>query len=178
MKLNFENFKNNSIIEIAKSIALAAKTAPKARGRDTLEIIIVTNDEIKQISEKMIFISERDGKSFFKRDAENILQASAIILIGTTYKSLGLDCGWCGYSSCNEKDKNISSPCIFNLNDLGIAIGSIVSLAADYRIDNRVMFSIGKAAIELNFFSDDIKAAFGIPLSATNKNPFFDRKPI
>ena len=33
----------------------------------------------------------------------------------------------------------------------------------------------GKAAIELGIFGDDVLIAYGIPLSAKGKNPFFDR---
>jgi|YNPMSStandDraft_1061717.scaffolds.fasta_scaffold00130_14 uncharacterized ferredoxin-like protein len=179
MKINFNELKSKTIVEIAKQIALAIQTAPKARGIDNLEILVVTDEDILTLSNQMEKISERDNVAFFKRDAENIKQASAILLVGTEYKSLGLkNCGWCGWKTCTEKEKNSEHPCVYNLTDLGISVGSAVSLAADYRIDNRIMFSVGKAAIELNFFSSNVKAALGIPLSATNKNPFFDRKPI
>ena len=39
-----------------------------------------------------------------------------------------------------------------------------------------MMYSIGKAALELKLFGDGVKQAIGIPLSAAGKNPFFDRK--
>ena len=51
---------------------------------------------------------------------------------------------------CAEKEKYPNTPCVFNTGDLNLAIGSAVSLAADLRVDNRVMFSIGKAAINKN----------------------------
>jgi uncharacterized ferredoxin-like protein len=38
------------------------------------------------------------------------------------------------------------------------------------------MFTAGKAALELGIFPVPVKVAYGIPLSATGKNPFFDRK--
>jgi uncharacterized ferredoxin-like protein len=38
------------------------------------------------------------------------------------------------------------------------------------------MYSAGKAAIELGLLGTEVKVAYGIPLSATGKNPFFDRK--
>jgi uncharacterized ferredoxin-like protein len=38
------------------------------------------------------------------------------------------------------------------------------------------MYSIGRACIELKFFSENVKQALAIPLSVTGKNPFFDRK--
>ncbi|NSW45481.1 MAG: ferredoxin [Bacteroidales bacterium] len=179
MVLAFEDIKENSIIEIAKKMMLAARTAPKARGTDNVCIFLLTGEEITKLAAHMKFIAQRDQIAFFERDAINLEQSSAIIILGTPYKSLGLkNCGWCGFNTCNEKEKHANHPCVYNVHDLGIAIGSAVSIAADNRIDNRVMFSIGKAALELNYFPTDIKMAFGIPLSASGKNPFFDRKPI
>ena len=37
---------------------------------------------------------------FFLRDAENIRQADAVILVGTRLQSLSLNCGYCGYPTC------------------------------------------------------------------------------
>lgn len=65
--------------------------------------------------------------------------------------------------------------CSFNSGDLGIAVGSAVSVATDHRVDNRIMYSAGKAALELGLLGDGVAIAFGVPLSATGKNPFFDR---
>jgi uncharacterized ferredoxin-like protein len=42
-------------------------------------------------------------------------------------------------------------------------------------MDNRVMFSIGRACLDLRWFDETVKQALGIPLSVTGKNPFFDR---
>jgi uncharacterized ferredoxin-like protein len=38
------------------------------------------------------------------------------------------------------------------------------------------MYSIGKAALALGLLGKDAALAIGIPLSATGKNPYFDRK--
>ena len=65
--------------------------------------------------------------------------------------------------------------CSFNAGDLGIAVGSAAGLAADLRIDNRIMYTAGKAAIELGMLGEDVQIAYGIPLAAKGKNPFFDR---
>ena len=59
--------------------------------------------------------------------------------------------------------------------DLGIAIGSAVSVATDARVDNRVMFSIGRAAMEMKLLGDRVCQMVGIPLSVSGKSPFFDR---
>jgi uncharacterized ferredoxin-like protein len=46
----------------------------------------------------------------------------------------------------------------------------------DNRVDNRIMFTVGKAVLELGLFEPEVRLIYGIPLSATSKNPFFDRK--
>lgn len=57
--------------------------------------------------------------------------------------------------------------------DLGIAVSSAVSAAAMDKVDNRVMFSIGKAAAEMGYAENVLR--LGIPLSVSGKNIFFDR---
>jgi uncharacterized ferredoxin-like protein len=37
------------------------------------------------------------------------------------------------------------------------------------------MFSIGKAALNIGIFEEEVKIAYGIPLSISGKSPFFDR---
>lgn len=75
-----------------------------------------------------------------------------------------------------KKDKHPENPCAFNTGDLGIALGSAVSVAMDNRIDNRVMYTVGQAVLKMNLLGDDIKIVYGIPLSVSSKNVFFDRK--
>jgi uncharacterized ferredoxin-like protein len=82
----------------------------------------------------------------------------------------------CGFKNCEEKNKFPEIPCVFNTGDLGIAIGSAVSVAMDNRVDNRIMYTAGQAVIELGLLGKDVKIVYVIPLSATSKNPFFDRK--
>ena len=42
-------------------------------------------------------------------------------------------------------------------------------------IDNRVMYTTGQAVMEMKFMGEEVKIAFGFPLSVSAKNPFFDR---
>lgn len=170
--------KKQSIIDLAFKMMIAARTAPKGKGRDSLEMIVVDGDEIKELSAQLQKMGKETDTAFYHRDGVNILQAEAILLIGTRIQTLGLNeiCQLCGFKNCAEKEKHPNTPCVFNTSDLNIAIGSAVALAADMRVDNRIMFSVGKAAQKLNYFSDEVKIVYGIPLSASSKNPFFDRK--
>ena len=60
--------------------------------------------------------------------------------------------------------------------DLGIAVGSAVKTASLLNVDNRIMFSVGVAAIRLGLLKD-CEIVLGIPLSAYGKSIYFDRKP-
>ncbi|MCK4518727.1 MAG: ferredoxin domain-containing protein [Candidatus Omnitrophica bacterium] len=104
------------------------------------------------------------------------LPGSLLILIGCKSNPAGITyCGFRGHNNCRELSKT-KGICAFNSIDLGIAAGSAVSIACLHHADNRIMYSIGKAAIKKGLFKDkSIKQALGIPLSASGKNPFFDR---
>ncbi|HNW67474.1 MAG TPA: DUF2148 domain-containing protein [Bacteroidales bacterium] len=161
------------IIEAAMRMMTAARTAPKARGIDIIETICLTDNEIDKLSKKMHAMFTVNNMPFFERDAENIKQAGAIVLIGTKSSPMGLNCGYCGHPACAQKPEN--TPCTFNSIDLGIAIGSATATAADLRVDCRVMFSAGAAAHLLNLLPD-CETVIAIPISISSKNPFFDRK--
>ncbi|HPE86613.1 MAG: DUF2148 domain-containing protein [Bacteroidales bacterium] len=169
--------RQQSLMGVAGQMITAARTAPKAKGKDNLEIIVIDGQEKDALAEKMDALAKREAVVFFSRDADNLRNAGAIVLIGTRIRSLGLAfCGLCGYKNCEEKNKHPNTPCIFNTSDLGIAVGSAAAVAADHRVDNRIMYTAGMAALELGFFSSDVAIALGIPLSISGKNPFFDRK--
>jgi len=81
----------------------------------------------------------------------------------------------CGFANCAEKNKHSTVPCVFNTGDLGIALGSAVSIAMDNRIDNRIMYTVGQAVKELDIFPENVSIIYAIPLKASSKNIFFDR---
>jgi len=173
----YNNIIDDSILNVAKLMLVAAKTAPKARGRDNLVMTIAEKSDIVLLSKKMFEISENTGVDSFKIDAGNILLSSYLVLIGTKIQTAGLlKCGMCGFANCEEKNKYKNTPCVFNTGDLGIAIGSAISIAMNHRVDNRIMYTVGQAAFELKILGLDVPIIYGIPLSATAKNPFFDRK--
>ena len=168
-----EDIRNENIKDIAKMLMTAARTAPKARGTDNLVLAVATDDTIVEIAEKMKQLAVERNMDFLNRDAENILNCGAVVLFGMKISPLGLNCGACGFATCGEKPKNV--PCFFNANDLGIAIGSAASLAADLRVDSRVMFSVGQAVLALNMIPE-CSMILALPLAVKGKSIFFDRK--
>jgi len=172
---NERDIRKELVMQAAQQMMVAARTAPKGKGIDIIEIAMVTGDDIPRLSDEMLKISAETGFKFFLRDADNILQSDAVIILGTHQKVQGLNCFHCGYNTCESKPVNI--PCALNTVDLGIAVGSACAKASDLRVDTRVMFSAGLAAQRLGMLGEGCGCVMAIPLSATSKNPFFDRKP-
>ena len=163
---NERDIRHENVLQIAHQMMTAARTAPKGKGIDIVEVALVTDEDLKILSDQMVAMAEELGMKFFLRDAGNILSAECVVLIGTR--------GHCGFATCLQRSEGV--PCAINSVDVGIAIGSACATAADNRVDTRVMFSAGFAAQRLNWLKD-CRQVFAIPVSASSKNPFFDRKP-
>ena len=173
---NERDIRRELVIQACRQMMVAARTAPKGKGIDIIEMAVVIGDDDKmRLSEEMLKVAEEKGLKFFLRDADNIQQADAIMIIGTRHMPQGLNCTHCGFAKCDGKSAVV--PCALNMVDLGIAIGSACATASDLRVDTRVMFSAGLAAQRLKMLGDNCGHVFAIPVSATSKNPFFDRKP-
>ena len=178
MKYQSIDLEKKAAYTVAELMAAAAKTAPKACGIDNVETVVLDGKEKDDLTVEMRKIAKDPWADFFKRDAANVDSSHCIVLIGVKDSPIGTPgrdfCGLCGLSDCAET-KKVGARCAFNIADLGIAVGSAVSIAADHRIDNRILFSAGMAALSIGVFPKDVKTCFGIPLSTSSKNIFFDR---
>ena len=159
--------------EAARKIMIAARTAPKGKGVDVLEVCMLTGEEICLLSDDMRRIGWETGLKFFLRDADNILLAESVVLIGTRDHCQGMNCLRCGFAHCADRPAGV--PCAINTIDVGIAVGSACAMAADLRLDTRVMHSAGMAAMQLGWPCAEAKNVLALPLSCKSKNPFFDR---
>lgn len=176
MKSDGKTLESQGILTVARLMCVAARTAPKGRGRDNLETLLLTEKHLQPLIAEMERLYAETSAAVFKRDAETLKKVPALLLLGTKIEQLGLTgCGFCGFKDCDE-NKAHNGICAFNTGDLGIALGSAVSVAADHRVDTRVLFSAGKAALNLKLLGKQVKIAYGIPISVSAKNPFFDRK--
>lgn len=175
MVLNERDIRHELVVEAGRRMMMAARTAPKARGVDIIEIALVSERaDLEKLSAIMRRKGEESGMQFLLRDAENVLQGDAVLLIGTPVLNQGLNCAYCGCEKCT--DKPLMAPCVMNSVDLGIAVGSACSLAATLCVDTRVMFSAGWSSLSLDWLPGCTQV-ISIALSCTSKNPFFDRQP-
>jgi len=153
-----EEVVKESVVQVARLMALSAITAPKARGVDNVVVGV-----LKDRAEAMEKMAEQMG-DFFKRDADNIRRSTAVVLIGCKIKNIDVKTSP-GY----PYDLNF----VLNILNLGIAVGSAAKTASLHNVDNRVMFSAGFAAQMLKLIDADVVLA--IPLSAMSKSIYFDR---
>jgi uncharacterized ferredoxin-like protein len=190
-KIADEKAEVEGVLSAARAMAVAARTAPKARGVDAIETLIVYGDDLKELAEA----TKKQGSKFsssleasFGRDAENIRASNAVLLIGLRDlrpKKLEnpLDCGACGHGDCKGflkikkvEGKSFPGPvCLFQAVDLGIALSAACSVAARFHVDNRMMYTAGSAACNLGWMESQIIIA--IPLSCSGKSIYFDREP-
>ncbi|MEM1533034.1 MAG: DUF2148 domain-containing protein [Desulfurococcaceae archaeon] len=164
-ELSEEDLIREAVLLAAKLMAISAKTAPKARGVDNvLTRIVYDREELEALASKMEELASKYS-DFFIRDARNVRDSTAVLLIGCKFVDIG-------FNKLIE-ELGVTENFILNLINLGIAIGSAVKTASMLNVDNRVMFTVGVAAKELGLLKADV--VIGIPLSATSKNIFFDR---
>jgi uncharacterized ferredoxin-like protein len=179
-----EKHTDAAVKNVANLMAAAATTAPKSKGFDDLTIEIVSGVTIKQIAKEIQKMRQENLTSqtfwFLEPDAEAVKESTAIFLIGIRAKRppLTLDCQACGFETCTDYEEAIrqnktTALCAFKILDLGIALSSATTVAAQHFIDNRMMWSVGMAAQRLDLIKGDL--VLGIPLAAKGSNPFFDR---
>lgn len=179
-----KNGERDALLEAAKLMLVAARTAPKTGGIDDVLTSIVYGEEKDTIAKKMEEIAEQRKIEGFNRDAKNVRDSEAVILIGVRGNtSFASNCGACGYKNCKEFEETekklgedfIGPTCILKALDLGIALGSAVKIASILNVDNRIMYRIGTAALKLKLLPE-ATIIMGIPISAKGKNIYFDRK--
>jgi len=177
MLLNSQDAEKIAVLNTAAAMCAAARTAPKACGIDHIDTAVVSGEDILRLADEMDVMSREYDNWRMHRDAENLRVCAAVVLIGTkeSVRGLGGFCQLCHFADCG-KMKKAGASCVYDPMDLGIAVGSACALAADSRVDNRVMFTAGKAAARLKMLGEDVTLIMGIPLSVSGKSPFFDRE--
>ncbi len=176
MFMNSDDAEKLAVLNAAAAMCAAARTAPKACGTDHIVTSVLSGDEMISVADEMDKISKKFNNHIFHRDAENVRASAALVLIGAKEGTRGLNdfCRLCHFKDCADMLNN-NACCVYDPMDLGIAVGSAVSVAADRRIDNRVFFTAGKAASNLGLLGE-AKLIMGIPLSVSGKSPFYDRE--
>ncbi|MDR3333004.1 MAG: DUF2148 domain-containing protein [Synergistaceae bacterium] len=172
-----DEIEKKAVLQAAELMIAAARTAPKACAVDQLESMILDGAEKDSLTAAMRELAKTaTGRlsASYARDAGSLDNCPALVLLGIRPVPRALDCGLCGLPDCAAAVKG-GVPCAMGVHDLGIAVGSAAATAMDHRIDNRILLTAGMAALRKKFFSEKVTICFGIGLSVTGKNIFFDR---
>jgi len=189
-RLTSTEAEQEAIRTVATLMAAAARTAPKTRGVDTIQTLVIDGDDLETLAQAMEQAAGEQSSARapgFLRDARNVRASACVVLIGATgaprKPEVPMDCGACGFKTCanllNARAKAVRGAgffgpvCAFASIDLGIAACSAAKVAADHNVDNRIMRTIGTGAVRLKWLESDV--ILGIPLSATGKSIYFER---
>jgi uncharacterized ferredoxin-like protein len=158
------------IRQVAELMAISARTAPKAKGEDFIDIKILSGKQLKRLGKAMLDHAKKAKEPMWKRDGTCVMKSGAVLLVGIR-------------DPVKKKAKSTKATVkgdVFAENerarrfiDLGIALGSAAKTASLLNVDNRIMWRAGEMARRIGLLKSYV--VIGIPLSASGKNIFFDR---
>jgi len=87
----------SAALQVAALMAAAARTAPKTCGIDNIKTAAIDDEPTKQkVIAKMREIATKESRPGLARDAGNIENSPALVVIGVESNAAGLNCGFCG----------------------------------------------------------------------------------
>ncbi len=183
----------DQLVEVAKKIVLAIHKAPQITGKTEIEAEIIWGDDLVPIIEVMGPVAQ--VMRYVKWDYETIKnchekgESPVIVAIGAkvSRSNLGWNCGACGFPTCREFNAyakenrgggQLGGPsCNWKLLDCGIACDWACAAAWQYRIDNRIMGSVGFALNALGYLPDcDVK--LGLALGPPRDLVYYSREEM
>ena len=156
MLIRSQDAEREGALSIARLMMVAARTAPKAGGRDSIVTAILDGEDKEKLAGEMERVGRERKLPGRIRDSGNVRGSELVVLIGVKY--------------VEGTSKELK------LVDLGIAVSSAAKIAADLNADNRIMRSIGDVADSLRLLEADY--SLGIPISISGKSIYFDRPPV
>jgi len=180
-------------LEIAKNIVLAIHKAPQITGKTQLEAEIIWGDDLEPIIEVLGPIGK--AMRYVQWDYQTLKgchekgESPIIIAIGgkTNRSNLAWDCGACGFATCKEFNKyskdqggggQLGGPCCnWKVLDYAIACDWACASAWQYRVDNRIMGSVGFALNALNYLpNSDVK--LGLAMGPPRDMVYYSREEM
>jgi len=181
------------LIEVAKNIVLAIKKAPMITGKTQIEAEIIYGEDIVPIFEVLEPVAS--AIRYVQWDYQTIKgcyeKGEPPIIIGIGAKvdnsNLGWNCGACGFPTCREynayaKDYSgggqLGGPsCNWKLLDFAIACDWACASAWQYKVDNRIMGSVGFALAALDFLPNS-NVKLGLALGPARDMVYYSREEM
>ncbi len=186
-------FCQEHVLEVAKNIALAVHKAPQITGKTEIEVEIIWGEDLEPIIEVMGPIAQ--VMQYVRWDYETLKNTyergenPVVVAIGakTTRSNLAWDCGACGFGTCREFNAyaketrgggQLGGPCCnWKTLDFSMACDWACASAWQYRIDNRIMGSVGFGLTALGFLPDmDVK--LGLALGPPRDLVYYSREEM
>jgi uncharacterized ferredoxin-like protein len=158
----------------AEMMAISARTAPKAKGEDLIELKILYDKDVEDLGKSMVRYGEDEKDALWKRDGNCVLRSAAVLLVGVRDP---LSDGIKKPPTVPPKIKGdlfAEDERVKKSIDLGIALGSAAKTANLLNLDNRIMWRPGEMA-RRNGLLPKALIIIAIPVSAYGKNIYFDR---
>jgi len=96
----------SGLIRAAELMLISARTAPKAKGEDDILTAMVFREDKEKLASELERMADERGDPGFRRDARSVRDSSIVVIIGVRgTKGLGLNCGGCGFPSCEAMEK-------------------------------------------------------------------------
>lgn len=187
------DYLQDKLVDIAKDIVLAIKKAPMITGKTQIEAEIIWGDEIAPLLEVIEPLAK--AVRYVHWDYQTIKgcydkgEPPVIIAIGgkVDKSNLGWNCGACGFPTCKEfnayaKDYSgggqLGGPsCNWKLLDYAIACDWACASAWQYKVDNRIMGSLGFALSALNFLPNS-NNRLGLALGPARDMVYYSREEM
>ncbi|MGA2076251.1 MAG: hypothetical protein ABSH52_22400, partial [Terriglobia bacterium] len=100
---DWSELEKQAACQVAALMAGAARTAPKTRGIDNIQVVAIDDESTRQaLVKKMQEIARAENRPGFERDANNVAASPAIVVIGVQSNPAELNCGFCGNPTCDE----------------------------------------------------------------------------
>ncbi len=188
-----KQFCQDHVLELAKNIALAVHKAPQITGKTEVDAEIIWGEDLEPIIEVMGPVAQL--MRYVQWDYETIKNCyekgenPVIVAIGakTARSNLMWDCGACGFNTCKEFNKyakenrgggQLGGPsCNWKTLDFSIACDWACASAWQYRIDNRIMGSLGFALNALGFMPH-MDAKLGLALGPPRDMVYYSREEM
>ncbi|SMD09868.1 Uncharacterized protein, contains ferredoxin domain [Desulfocicer vacuolatum DSM 3385] len=181
------------LVTVAKNIVLAIKKAPMITGRTPIEAEIIWGEDIVPIIDVIEPVAK--AARYVQWDYQTLKgcydKGEPPVIIGIGAKvdrsDLGWNCGACGFSTCREFNKyakensgggQLGGPCCnWKLLDFGIACDWACASAWQYKVDNRIMGSVGFSLMALNYLPNS-NVKLGLALGPARDMVYYSREEM
>jgi len=181
------------LLDVARHVVHAIHRAPQMTGKLKIETEILTDEDLVPILDVM----QELAKVFRFVEWDHVLlracydrgEPPVLVLIGADLANADLawDCGACGFDTCREFRAHceelggggmLGGPsCNWKALDYGVVCDWSCAAAYQYRVDARIMGSIGVPLSLLNYLPG-CNAKIGLPIGPAKELVYFNREDL